>query len=74
MKGYFYLRDEFVELRFLLGDLTDKCAVDLVLEVGLPILIAIVGLRVKLGHLQLLRGRGGTSSSVSSSYGVLSEG
>ena len=60
MGGYFDLRDEFVELRLLLGDVADECAVYFVLQVGLPVLVAVIGLWVEFWHLQLLRVGGGT--------------
>lgn len=64
--------DEFGKLRLFLGDIANQCAVNLILKVGLPVLVTVVGVWVELWHLQTLCVGEDTSSSVSSSSWDLS--
>lgn len=44
------MRDELGKLRLSIGDLSDECTIDLILQVSLPILIIVIGVGVELGH------------------------
>lgn len=44
------MRDELGKLRLSIGYLSDEGAIDLILQVSLPILIIVIGVGVELGH------------------------
>lgn len=44
------MRYKLGKLRLLIRDLPDECAIDLILQVSLPILIVVIGVGVELGH------------------------
>lgn len=59
---YFYLGDELIEDVLFVCRLTNLCQIDLILEIGPPVVIGVVQGRVELGHLNVLIWMSSTSS------------